>query len=201
MTVFDDVRLPELIEQGSTGGPSFNTSIVRLSNGKEARNVNWQQQRMVYDVGYGVTKREDEGEEADPSNFYAVMQFFYDRRGRARGFRFKDWTDYTADHEPLAPTADPKVFQLQKAYGSYARRITRPVNGTVVLFDHAGTVATGAVDYSTGLVTFAAAPAAVPTASFEFDVPVRFDTDVFTLTISLWNAAEVQSLAIVELPE
>lgn len=196
--VFDDVRLPEMIEQGSTGGPSFNTSIVRLGNGKEARNQNWQQQRMVYDVAYGITS----SEQTDAQDFYTLMSFFYARRGRYRGFRFKDWTDYQATQEPCAGSG--VVWQLQKTYAGpipYTRTLTRPVVGTVTMLNGDNTIIDPSgytVDYTTGLVTFAAGKTTVK-ATFDFDVPVRFDTDIFTLTIQLFNAGEVQSLTITEL--
>lgn len=202
--VFDDVRLPEEIEQGSTGGPSFSTSIVRLGSGAEARNQNWQQQRMVYDVGYGISSSAVDSD--DPSNFYVVQTFFYARRGRFRGFRFKDWTDYQAFNEPAAKIGtDGLTWQLQKTYAGpvpYSRKITRPVSGTLSLVNGSGVINPTFYSVANGLITFTAGHAqTVVTASFEFDVPVRFDTDVFTLTIQLYNAAMIQSLTITEVLE
>ena len=46
-TGFDNIRLPDEIEQGSTGGPQFYTSVLRLSSGAEARNQNWQDAKCV----------------------------------------------------------------------------------------------------------------------------------------------------------
>ena len=52
----------------------------------------------------------------------------------------------------------------------------------------------------TGQVTFAAAPAAgaVVTAGFEFDVPVRFDTDRITASLAGFAAGEIPSIPVVE---
>ena len=200
---FDEVRLPVEIEQGSTGGPSFSTSIVTLSSGAEARNQNWQSQRMVYDVGYGITS----SEQTDDQDFYTLMQFFYARRGRLRGFRFKDWTDHSAFVQPMLPDATNKIWQLQKVYNdgvyTFTRKITRPVAGSVVLYDSSAAIidpATYTFDVTKGVAVFTTAQTGL-TASFEFDVPVRFDTDIFTLTIQLFNAAEVQSLNVSEILE
>ena len=55
-------------------------------------------------------------------------------------------------------------------------------------------------DATTGLVTFATAPApgAPVTAGFEFDVPVRFDTDSIRVQASTFAAGEVPSVPVIE---
>lgn len=57
------------------------------------------------------------------------------------------------------------------------------------------------VDTTTGLVTFAAAPGAgsAITAGFEFDVPVRFDTDVLDVTLDLERLGSITSIPLLEL--
>jgi uncharacterized protein (TIGR02217 family) len=54
---------------------------------------------------------------------------------------------------------------------------------------------------ATGEVTFAIAPVsgAVITAGFEFDVPVRFDTDRIQTSVAAFQAGDVPSLPVVEL--
>jgi uncharacterized protein (TIGR02217 family) len=49
-------------------------------------------------------------------------------------------------------------------------------------------------------VTFATAPAsgAAVTAGFEFDVPVRFDTDAIRVQVSTFQAGEVPSIPVIE---
>lgn len=204
-SAFDEVRLPVEVEQGSTGGPSFSTSVVGLTSGIEARNQNWQAQRMTYDVGYGVTS----AAQTDAQDFYTLMKFFYARRGRFRGFRFKDWTDFQGTAQVMLDVnGDGKTWQLQKVYDDgvqpYTRKITRPVVGTVTLFSTTGTALSAGgytFDATKGTAVFAATQTGPLTATFEFDVPVRFDTDVFTLTVELFNAASIQSLNIIEILE
>ena len=55
-------------------------------------------------------------------------------------------------------------------------------------------------DATTGLVTFATAPAlnSIVTAGFEFDVPVRFDTDSIRVQASTFQAGEVPSIPVIE---
>jgi uncharacterized protein (TIGR02217 family) len=54
---------------------------------------------------------------------------------------------------------------------------------------------------ATGLVTFATppGPGEAVTAGFEFDVPVRFDTDTIQVSVDAFQAGEVPAVPIVEL--
>jgi uncharacterized protein (TIGR02217 family) len=54
------------------------------------------------------------------------------------------------------------------------------------------------VDATTGLVTFASAPTGALTAGFEFDTPVRFDTDQLSINLATFAAGEIPSIPLVE---
>jgi uncharacterized protein (TIGR02217 family) len=56
------------------------------------------------------------------------------------------------------------------------------------------------VDHVSGRVIFALAPAegARVTAGFEFDVPVRFDTDRIRASLAGFSAGEIPSIPVVE---
>jgi uncharacterized protein (TIGR02217 family) len=41
MNSFHEVRFPDNIAYGATGGPEFATTVVATSAGHEKRNVNW----------------------------------------------------------------------------------------------------------------------------------------------------------------
>jgi uncharacterized protein (TIGR02217 family) len=132
---------------------------------------------------------------------------FRARRGKAYGFRFKDWTDYKATGELLSTGDDTATqFQLVKHYPSGSvievRTITKPVADTVKVYLDSIEQASGwSVDTTTGLVTFGTAPAlgVEVTAGFEFDVPVRFDTDHMAVTIETYRLHAWQEIPIVEL--
>lgn len=197
--MFDDVRLPEDVERGATGGPRFQTSVTILATGAEQRNVDWSTQRARWELAYGIQKKTD---------FDDVIAFFYARQGRARGFRFKDWSDFEAVNQNLGTgTGALATFQLVKKYTSvvtYTRKITRPVNGTVTIYKDAVAQVSGfSINYATGLVTFSSIPGIgeVITADFEFDVPVRFDTDELQIRLETFEAAAIESLPVVELRE
>jgi len=206
---FHDVRFPAAISFGSSAGLERRTEILRLVNGFEERNTPWEQARRRYDAGIGVRSRDD---------LDHVLAFFEARRGPLHGFRWRDWLDMKSSlpSAAVAPTDQvigqgdgaEDAFQLVKSYGTapYAltRPITRPVAGTVRVALDGVEQAHGAdftVDGATGLVTFTAPPGAgvAVTAGFEFDVPVRFDTDVLEVNIAAFEAGEIPSIPIVEL--
>lgn len=188
---FDEIELPLRVGFGSSGGPAFSTEIVVIDSGYERRNQNWSQARRVYDARTGVRSAGDVS---------ALLNFFHARAGRARGFRLKDWSDYTTASDGVSVpgwsdqtigTGDGTmtIFQLCKNYSSgpatHQRIITKPVSGSVTIGLNGAQLLTGwSVDVTTGLATFASAPAAgrAVTAGFQFDVPVRFDTDQLALT-------------------
>jgi uncharacterized protein (TIGR02217 family) len=204
---FHEVRFPAALSVGSTGGPERRTEIVTLKNGFEERNSPWAHSRRRYDAGLGVRSLDDLAE---------LIAFFEARHGQLHGFRWKDWTDYKSCVPSAVPSAhdqalgtgdgERRVFQLIKAYASggqsYTRPITKPVAGTVVLAVAGSTLGGGdlSIDTLTGQVELAVAPVAgaIVTAGFEFDVPVRFDTDRINASLAGFAAGEVPSIPVVE---
>jgi uncharacterized protein (TIGR02217 family) len=206
---FHEVRFPSKISFGSGGGPERKTEIVALGSGFEERNSPWAHGRRRYDAGLGVKSLTD---------LYAVIAFFEARRGRLHGFRWKDHLDFRSkgpletvtalDQTIGVGTGVQTAFSLSKTYvsgpSSYQRPIVKPVAGSV-LAAVAGVIKTPGTDYSadasTGVVTFAVAPAngATVTAGFEFDVPVRFDTDRLEISLAGFKAGELPNIPIVEI--
>jgi len=207
---FHEVRFPTAISRGAQGGPERRTDVVVLGSGFEERNSRWADSRRSYNAGYGVTSLEALNE---------VIAFFEERRGRFHGFRWRDHADWKSCAPAATPSAldqtigegngERRVFALRKTYGSafapWARDIRKPVAGTV-LVAVAGALRMPGTDFSvdatTGLVTFAEgkAPAegAVVTAGFEFDVPVRFDTDRLEVNLSGFRSGAIPSIPVVE---
>ncbi|HYG27663.1 MAG TPA: DUF2460 domain-containing protein, partial [Caulobacteraceae bacterium] len=92
------------------------------------------------------------------------------------------------------------AFQLVKAYGEVAREIRKPVAGTVVAALDGVATSDFTVDAASGVVTFADAPAAgvEVTAGFQFDTPVRFDTDRIDVTLEGFEAGRVVAAPLIE---
>jgi uncharacterized protein (TIGR02217 family) len=208
---FHEVRFPASLSLGAVGGPERRTQIVSLASGAEERNTPWQHSRRRYDAGLGLRTLDD---------IETVIAFFEARQGQLHGFRWKDWADYkSCPASRVVSHLDQQIglgdgvrteFDLVKAYQSGAQSYVRPV--TKVL---EGSVRVGvggdprlidgdyAVDLNTGKVTFAFPPDAGlrVTAGFEFDVPVRFDTEAVRVSVSSFNAGEVPSIPVVEVRE
>jgi hypothetical protein len=94
MASFDEVQFPPAISANVSGGAEYSTDVVILSNGDEQRNQNWVASRGAWDVSTGVKKKAQSD---------ILIAFFRARNGRARGFRFKDWTDYIATAQTMSP--------------------------------------------------------------------------------------------------
>ncbi len=173
---FEETRFPETISYGAKGGPEYATTVNMLKNGHEMRNSNWSASRNRYEVSQAITSQ---------AQLDTLLGFFHARKGRATGFRLKDWADYRAVGQVIGTgDANRRVFQLVKTYTSGSqtttRSITKPVSGAVDIYvDSVLQVSGVTVDTTTGQITFDTAPAdgATIAADFEFDVPVRFDTD------------------------
>ncbi|SFK23246.1 TIGR02217 family protein [Sphingomonas sp. NFR04] len=194
VTPFDDVSFPIALGREAEVVPELSTAIVTSAGGAERRNAAWAQARTRYDVGPGVRSEGD---------IAALLAFYRARMGPARGFRLRDPFDYDAKDQPVG-TGDGQTarFQLIKTYGDTVRRITRPVAGTVAL--KLNGAATSAFTLGAGgVVTLDVAPAAGVklTASFLFDVPVRFAEDQLRVSRATFLAGAAASVPLVEIRE
>jgi uncharacterized protein (TIGR02217 family) len=208
---FHEVLFPLDIALKSAGGPERRTEIVTFGSGREERNARWAHSRRRFDAGYGVKTLDA---------LQTVVAFFEERRGQLHGFRWRDRLDHSSA-SPAAPVTplDQVIgsgdgsraqFQLVKSYGSvhavYARPIAKPVAGSVRVAV-AGAEKVSGIDFTcdptTGLVTFLAGhvPGAGTsvTAGFQFDVPVRFDTDYLEVDLSAFEAGAIPKIPLVEI--
>jgi uncharacterized protein (TIGR02217 family) len=211
MTAFHETRFPDAIAYGATGGPVWSTTITALATGAEQRNQNWVNARHRWNIATGIKRLAD---------FHQVLRFFQARRGRLHGFRFKDWQDFSSATAPDVPVTaldqllgtGPGPHQLTKLYadaaGGWTRIIRKPVAGTVRVSvsgteqSPPGWAHPWSVDPATGLVTFTGTPpplAAAIRAGFEFDTPVRFDTDSLAGTYETWRAVAVRDIDLIEI--
>ncbi|MDA5555630.1 DUF2460 domain-containing protein [Shimia sp. MMG029] len=205
---FHEVQFPTTLSFGSVGGPQRRTEVVTLVNGFEERNTPWAHSRRSYDAGLAMRSVDDLG---------VLIAFFEARQGQLNGFRWKDWADYKScpvsqqvgfeDQVIGLGDGTTTTFQLQKTYESgaqqYVRPIHKPLGGTVQIGMDGVLQALGpdfTVDSATGIVRFEGAPAdgATITAGFEFDVPVRFDTDQIQTSVASFKAGDVPNVPIVE---
>ena len=206
---FHEIRFPLGIALGASGGPERRTEIVTLGSGREERNSPWAMSRRRYNAGLGLKKLDD---------IHEAIAFFEARHGRLHGFRWRDRADWKSGSPGASVTPLDQVlgegdgaraaFQLVKTYvsgeASYTREIVKPVAGSLRIAVAGEAMAEGAdfsADHTTGIVTFAVAPAegASVTAGFEFDVPVRFDTDFLDINLAAFEAGSVPDIPVVEI--
>jgi uncharacterized protein (TIGR02217 family) len=191
---FDDVLFPLALGKEAEVAPTFSTAILTSAGGAEERNASWAEARTAYDVGPGLRSEAD---------IAALLGFFRARMGPARGFRLRDPFDSRGVGERLGVgDGTNRRFALVRHYGDAVRRITRPVAGSVAVFVD-GMATQGFSVEAGGFVVLDAAPAAgeVVTASFSFDVPVRFAEDRLSVTRATFLAGAAASVPLVELRE
>ncbi|MFY9212538.1 MAG: DUF2460 domain-containing protein [Aestuariivita sp.] len=205
---FHEVRFPASLSFGSLGGPERRTDVVTLANGFEERNTPWSHSRRRYDAGLGMRSLDD---------IETLIAFFEARRGQMHAFRWKDWSDFKSSRAKAEITYQDQVialgdgvqtaFALLKTYRSgdysYARPITKPVVGTVRVGVEQDEMRDGVdyeVDETTGVILFQRPPDQdmAVTAGFEFDVPVRFDTDRIHTSVASFQAGDVPNVPVVE---
>lgn len=170
---FVEDRFPLDIAWGATGGPEWFTVVASTASGFEQRNINWENARGRWTVAHELKTHEQLDD---------LIAFFRAVRGKAVGFRFRDWTDFSTDMPntvgSAAQLADPDGlppqgsmtphqfatgnlstdYQLYKTYvlaesgEQYSRPITKPVDGAVRIYVE-GVLQTEGVDYTLDYTT------------------------------------------------
>jgi uncharacterized protein (TIGR02217 family) len=201
-------RFPTNVSRGASGGPGFKTTIHTTRSGVEKRNIDWEFARGRWNVSLDMRPFSD---------INTVRSLFYNAKGMAETFRFKDWSDYLSGSGTVAAseaigTGDgvDTTFQLVKTYSitgsSYVRDITKPVASTVRVFVN-GVEQTLTTHYTlnanTGVITFVSP---VPngqavTAIYEFDVLARFDQDqldpVVQVALNVYSSGTVNIIEVI----
>ena len=194
---FDEVLFPTDISYGAEGGPEYSTDIITTASGGEQRNRNHAYGRYKANVAHGVK---------DIKQIRILDSFFRARSGRAYGFRYKDWKDFKATNQIIGTVeANGNKMQLVKRYASGPRTeiriIRKPVEGTVIIYADGIRITTGfSLEIKSGslTITSAALVGKVITADFEFDVPVRFNSDYIPQTIDDCNSYSMPEISLIE---
>jgi len=134
-----------------------------------------------------------------------IISFFRNAKGCGNEFRFKDWTDYKAENQIIG-VGDGKEtnFQLIKSYkignNHFIRKIKKPVFATVKVFIDSQKIDDVNIDIEDGIIKFNEPPTngAVIGATFEFDVPVRFDSDLLEIKMETINTGKIKDITLVE---
>lgn len=166
MSHFIEERLPVCINYGASFSQQPAVQITKTAGGNEYRSLRHPFVQLAYDVAY-----------ERPAKFIReqILDLYHRCNGTFRGFRLKDFKDYTTNNYVDPPTAldqpmqlvnptVPGVYQIMRWYGDPAdtlcarRRIRKPVSGTVLVGVSGDELPASqwSVDNTTGLVTMAA---------------------------------------------
>lgn len=208
LSSFHDVLFPTAVSFGATGGPERRNEVVLMSSGRERRNLRTVHSRRTYDAGTGVKSIED---------VYDILAFFEARRGSFHAFRFRDPFDNKSCRPEQTPAPTDQVigtgdgsrkrFALVKVYGAgddaYQRPIRKPVPASLrvaVAGVEKATPADFSFDEAVGEIVFVAAPAAAAsvTAGYQFDVPVRFDAERMSVSLTSFRAGQIPTIPLIE---
>jgi uncharacterized protein (TIGR02217 family) len=177
--MFKDIRFPEEISYGSSGGPAWETQVSRIASGYDQRIGNWSEPLRKFNVSLGIHTREQ---------LHEVLKFHMVAEGKKYSFRYKDWTDFnSAGHtsqeiDATSPT-DQLFFtsdgildfaQLIKTYEfaagfTHVRKITKPVVGTLTIYEDGSPFSLWSCDYLSGIITFLAPTPVVGTDIYADD--------------------------------
>jgi uncharacterized protein (TIGR02217 family) len=159
MSFIETPRFPVEVSQGGVGGPEYRTDVIEVDSGFEQRNAGWSQARNRYTIEFPLVETQKE----------TLLAWFRSLKGKAHGFRIKDWSDYacTVSNGRLGTSANATgeaAYQLYKYYSAGSleeyRKIVKPVSGSVSIY-RGGVLQTAgasagnyAIDTATGIVTF-----------------------------------------------
>lgn len=181
ITVLDDVILPNsVILAGVRGRQIRRNTRVQNQSGVMQINVDWSRTLREYEIGIAPMPL---------TSWQAIEGLHEVTEGGAFGFLMEDPKDNAATLTDGVLTAiSGSTYQLQKKYTSAGstrtknRKITRPRAGSLTITVSGTPLVEGVgftVNYATGVVTIASAPAASSLAwSGRFYVPVHFQTDM-----------------------
>lgn len=214
---FLDVRLPDFVERGASGGARYSTTVKIRFSGHETRVQNWEDQRGEWDIGYGAGYLWDD---SLAGYLGPIINLYHVAKGRTHSWRFKDHSDFTI---PPDFTGDEKqqialgdgsttAFQIVRSYTAASttedRTVDKIVSGTDRLWIEATEKTRAAsppsageysIDLTTGIVTTGDTPAAsggsgpggeqIVYVQCEFDCHVRFGLDELDVSVIAADAS------------
>ena len=212
ITILNDVILPEIVMAAGVRGRQIRKNErTQTINGSVEVNVQWDYTLREFEVGYIPML---------PQAWAAIEGLFEVTDAGAYGFLMLDPKDsgVSAAQGKLIAYNDgfpvgaigtgygEPVHHLFKRYTSggqtWVRTIAKPVAGTVrVALGMVEQMSGWTVDTTTGVVTFTTAPAGgvAVRAGFEFDVPVRFDSDTLDVTLDFERLGSITSIPLLEI--
>lgn len=168
---YRNMELPDGVSPEWVGGAGFHTSIVRMDNGRESRNIDLDHAPASYVLRYNALTE---------AQRMTVDTFFHNAHGKAYAWKLRD------PRHNVATTAQGRFTVIDSTHAqlvvryttgaySFDRIITKPdattgTGGTVAFTGGSPT----SLDVATGILTHAGIPT---NWSGKFFICVRFDVD------------------------
>lgn len=212
-TFLEDPKFADDLSYWAVGGAAYKTTVTPFGSGFEARVGRWTYPLCAFDLQNVLRTYTAD---AQVASLMRLRNFFHVMRGQLYGFRFRDWTDFLDDGIGILGVTGKGdgatvAFQMFKNYTlgsgggamSTLRLIRKPRTGDAAFpltFYVSGVLTAVTLDSTTGIATFAAAPAnnAPLTWKGPFDVPARFNNDNFQATPDTSGLYVIQQLGVME---
>ena len=144
---FVETRLEIGKDYGAVGGSEFNTTVIEMGSGREKRNSNHANNLGRWDLGSRNLIKAD---------IEYLHGFFRARRGKAQGFRYKDWLNFDVIDQDAKP-AGYSTIQLVKDFTdggvTETQVISKPVATGFSMLRNGGAFSGYSLDDTTGVIT------------------------------------------------
>ena len=189
---------PDFLNISANVEIKFNTIINQDKGSKETRYPDCLPSRNIFMLDSLIINEEEKD---------SIIAFFRIMQGQLNSFYFKDFFDFSGTEEFLGVTDGLNdKFQLQKKYffenknNAFTRNIANPIKETVQIFLDNIAIYDFQVNEENGEVTLDFTPKkdAVVTASFEFNLIVRFNSDSLSIIKINNNSYQIENLELIE---
>ncbi len=194
---FKNIQFPINIAKNSFGGPCFMTNITQITSGREFANQIWRYPKVKYTISSGLLSQ---------TEIQEILSFFRIMNGKLHSFRFKDWSDFETKNEKITIyQSSEKKFQLIKNYKmdneTCIRNIILPIDNSLTIFvnnnpldrEFFRLLDDGIVEILSNL-----SQGDEISASFEFDIKMRFDVDFIAISPQTTKSYKMQDMVLTE---
>lgn len=198
-------RFPDEIAFSASVGPRFRTDVAEGATGFQQRNA--VQPAPLYQWDIASALREMDNVTALTYGLRAVRDYFNAAKGRAYGFRIKNFFDYSDEGAGILGTGNGVLtaFQMLRRYTvgglSTDKPIQKPIAATIAVYINAVLQSSGyTLNSTTGVVTFSSPPAGGTALTWtgQYDLPGHFDSDEFRARPESGGLYQIERLRVLE---
>ncbi|QEK39750.1 DUF2460 domain-containing protein [Candidatus Sneabacter namystus] len=197
-----ETLLPKFLSTFISGGPTFDTQVIRTFRGREARLARHRRPINKYVIDNCLLTH---------AQINLLLQFFCARQGKHNAFLFMDVADHMAENQQVIPSQqDDKSFYLAKQYSDIQQKesqatyriILTPIKETIRVLYEEKQLPEESFKFDTEkkLLVFKKElnPALIRTY-FSFYIPVRFNNDQIEYESRIDNMVKVKNCSLLEI--